>query len=231
MKRRTTTPAAKAPEQDVEAELQRQVDEEDDEQDGDADRAAVTSSPGGGAAGRRGEADAPAWPGGRPMTATATKSDEEKEGQPGSRFVSTTATATIGTELADGPDGQDGRPEWRLQHAGVAQDRQQGAERRRRQAQRRRRRGRERARCRAGQPDAQRDDERRPPGPSGPSQVPSRILARSSSVPARNIRYVRPKSDSAVTMVLGCVNVEHKGPDDDAEDDLDDDLGYRDEAT
>ena len=38
MKRRTTTPAGERPEQDVEAELGRQVHEQDDEQDRDPDR-------------------------------------------------------------------------------------------------------------------------------------------------------------------------------------------------
>ena len=63
-----------------------------------------------------------------------------------------------------------------------------------------------------------------PHEPAARPRCPCRMTPRSNSVPARNMRKVRPKSDSAVTMVL-VREVEHEGAEGDPEQDLDHDFG------
>ena len=51
-----------------------------------------------------------------------------------------------------------------------------------------------------------------PHDPAARPRCPCRITDRSSSVPARNMRKVSPKSDIAEMMVLGCTRLRTKGP-------------------
>ena len=148
------------------------------------------------------------------MTATATKRTRRRKVSRGSRFVSNTATATIGPNSPIAPTDRIGRPEFRLQHTRVAQDRQQGPERRRRQAQRHDdavehetrssgARARRPTRATKGDPPGSNGAWPRCPGASSPGRAPCR--------PGTS-GYVSPKSDSAVTMLFGLPKLSTKGP-------------------
>ena len=128
MKRRTTTPAAKAPEEHVEAQLERQIHEEHDQGHRDAD----------GELGRRvqvaaehGDEPGRVHLGGQQRGHHGDDDEHHQEEECHARRRGWSAAApppAMGPNSPIAPDRQHGRPERRLQHAGVAQDREQGAE-------------------------------------------------------------------------------------------------------
>ena len=140
------------------------------------------------------------------MTATATKRTRRKTVSPTSRFVSRTATATMGpnsptapTDRMVGPIAVRSTPASRrigsnVVSAVVVRQSATTIESRTRPVA-----------CSATPTPRARITEA-PQEPAASPRCPLRMTARSSSVPARNIRKVRPKSDSAVTIVSGCAS-------------------------
>ena len=107
-----------------------------------------------------------------------------------------------GTELTDGADRKHDRAEAGAQDPGVPEDREQRAERRRREAQPDDDRVQDETRGLEHGTHPQGDAHGARPRHGGTAQVPP-THGRHVELPARNIRYVRPKSDSAVTMEFG----------------------------
>ena len=200
-------------EQDVEAELEGQVDEKDDQRDRDPDgelgrRVQVAAR-----AWRRGGADAPGWPAARPRRRRRRTRPGGGRSRCASRLVSSTATATIGPNSPIAPTDRMVGPNDVLQHAGVTQDREQGAERRRREAQPDNDGVEDEPGGVQDAADAQAEHERTEPGRGGPLKWPSRMRGQVELEcrPGTSGRSGRGPT-GAVTMVLGCVRASTKGP-------------------
>ena len=78
-------------------------------------------------------------------------------------------------------------------------------------------------------PDAQREDERRQPGAGGPAHVPLSHACQVEFGAGQEHQVGQPEVRQGGDDGVRVREVEHEGPDDDAEHDLDDDLGDRDE--
>ncbi len=146
------------------------------------------------------------------MTATATKRTRSRKVSRGSRFVSSTATATIGpnspmapTDRTDGPNFVCSTPASRRIGSRVP-----SAVVVRHSATTTWSRTRPVEWSTSPTPNARRSET--PQDPTARPRCPRRIVVISSSVPARNIRYVSPKSDSAETMAFGFTKLSTKGP-------------------
>ena len=160
------------------------------------------------------------------MTATATKRTRSRKVSRGSRFVSNTATATIGpnspmapTDRTDGPIACCSTPASRkigsrvpsavvVRHSATTtrvENETGGVEH---------------------EPDDQRDDKRDPPGSNGASQVPTahrrQVELRAGQEHQIGQSEVGQRGDDVVRVH----EIEHKRPEHDAEEDLDHDLGY-----
>ena len=155
--------------------------------------------------------------------------DEEQEGQPRVAVREQHGDRHDRAKLSDGPHRQDRRPQFRLQDTRVAQDRQEGPERRRRKAQRHDdvSRGRDRWRG-ARAPRPARRAARLPrirPRPGCPRRI---VVNRAPCPPGTSGRSAR--SRTARRRWCSVHQIQHKGPQHDAEQDLDHDLGHRHEA-